>query len=130
MRQALNKIMLPLLTAALLSGCVYRQDILQGNVLLDRDIEKLELGMSREQVKFILGTPMVADPYHPDRWDYLLYVDSMKEERDRYRHMVMYFGADGLERIEKRGGFDDESMASEVPKAGFEEETEENPTTE
>ncbi len=82
--------LLALLTATILtSACVYRQDILQGNVLLDRDVDKLELGMTREQVRFVLGTPMVATPFHQDRWEYLLYVDSQFEQRDRYRRLTL-----------------------------------------
>lgn len=49
---------------------VYRIDIQQGNVVTQEDVNQLRLGMTRRQVQFILGSPMVTDPFHADRWDY------------------------------------------------------------
>ncbi|MCZ0955245.1 MAG: outer membrane protein assembly factor BamE, partial [Rhodospirillaceae bacterium] len=54
-------------------GCVYRIDIQQGNLLEEDAIEQVELGMTRSQVQFLLGTPMIADSFHQDRWDYTYY---------------------------------------------------------
>ncbi len=55
-----------------LSACtIYRIDVQQGN-LLDQDaVEKLKVGMNRQQVQFILGSAIIKDPFHPDRWDYV-----------------------------------------------------------
>jgi outer membrane protein assembly factor BamE len=63
---------LVLLTAVSVSGCfrLYVQDIEQGNVLTQEMIDQVRPGMTRRQVTFILGTPLVADPFHADRWDY------------------------------------------------------------
>lgn len=130
MRKLFNRTALLALVSAtmLTSACVYRQDILQGNVLLDRDVDKIELGMTCDQVRFVIGTPMVATPFHPDRWVYLLYVDSQYEQRDQYRRLVLTFDAEGLTDIQKQGF---ESKAGDaVPKAGFEETVEESPTDE
>lgn len=52
---------------------VHRIDINQGNTLDRESIDKLELGMTEAQVRFLLGNPLVADSFHPDRWDYVYY---------------------------------------------------------
>ena len=59
---------------ALSSGCVYRASIAQGNLIKEEDIAQLEIGMTKNQVRFLLGTPMVDDPFHAERWDYIYYL--------------------------------------------------------
>lgn len=100
-------LLLPLLI--LLSACVYRQDIPQGNFFKEEDVEKLEVGMTREQVRFVMGTPMIRDPFHPERWDYVFYVDSQQEERNRYQRVTVFFEGDALARFETLG-VSDESL--------------------
>ena len=60
--------------AGLLSGCVYRPTISQGNLIKAEDLEEVRVGMTRNQVRFLLGTPMIDDPFHRDRWDYVYYI--------------------------------------------------------
>jgi len=63
-----------LVLALSLSGCsswVYRIDIPQGNYLEQKDIETLQVGMTKEQVKYILGSPVVVDSFESDTWHYL-----------------------------------------------------------
>jgi len=62
-----------ILTTVLSSGCVYRSGIIQGGQIDDRAIKRVEVGMDRDQVKRLLGTPSVNNPYHIDRWDYLFF---------------------------------------------------------
>ena len=66
----------PLLLSALflVSGCVFQAPISQGNLLQQEDIDQVEVGMTRSQVRFLLGTPMINDPFHADRWDYVYYL--------------------------------------------------------
>ena len=64
-----------LLTAAIacsVAGCgiLYKQPIYQGNLLDKAAVDQLQVGMSRQQVQVLLGTPSTADPFHHDRWDY------------------------------------------------------------
>lgn len=70
----MTKRLLPLLCVgfALATGCniIYKQNIQQGNALEQEDLDQLELGMSKNQVAFLLGTPAIQDPFHHDRWDY------------------------------------------------------------
>ena len=55
----------------LANGCVYQAALSQGNLLDQEDIDQVEVGMTRGQVRFLLGTPMIDDPFHEDRWDYV-----------------------------------------------------------
>lgn len=79
MRQRLFSIAVSLTVATLVaSGCsrmrvpgVYRLDIQQGNVVTQDMLERVELGMDKRKVQFILGTPLVVDVFREDRWDYV-----------------------------------------------------------
>ncbi|VAW82123.1 Outer membrane beta-barrel assembly protein BamE [hydrothermal vent metagenome] len=50
---------------------VYRIDIQQGNVITPEMVNQVRMGMSKRQVQFILGAPMLIDPFHAERWDYV-----------------------------------------------------------
>lgn len=65
-----------LLTAVLMlaGGCVYRASVSQGNLIEQDDLDQVEVGMTRNQVRFLLGTPMIDDPFHASRWDYVYYL--------------------------------------------------------
>ena len=92
----------------LLAGCqsvtlpglsAHKIDIQQGNVVTQDMVAKLKPGMSRSQVRFALGTPLIADPFHPDRWDYV-YVMHKKGKLVAQRRIVAVFQDDKLVRIE------------------------------
>ena len=59
--------------AFVLTACVtpYRTDVQQGNAVSTETLEKLPLSMNKRQVRFLLGTPLVTDPFRQDRWDYI-----------------------------------------------------------
>ena len=83
-----------------LSSCFltpHRIDIQQGNYFDPEAVAKLKPGMTRSQVRFLLGTPLVADPFHPDRWDYLFILrpeGKLKQER----RLTVWFDGDRLVR--------------------------------
>lgn len=54
-----------------LTSCVYRMDIEQGNAIDEDKVAKLELGMNKKQVSFLLGKPAIKDLYHDNKWHYL-----------------------------------------------------------
>ena len=62
------------------TGCVkmlpeaYKIDIQQGNLVKQKNLEKLKLGMTQKQVKFVLGTPLLTDVFNANRWDYIYYL--------------------------------------------------------
>lgn len=89
------------LIAAALAACVYRIDIQQGNLLDDEDIGQIEVGMTRSQVQFLLGTPMVADTFHRDRWDYAYYYRRGRSDDTIKRWVVVHFENDRVARIER-----------------------------
>jgi outer membrane protein assembly factor BamE len=68
----------------------YRPDVQQGNVITRDMVEQLRAGMTRDQVKFMLGTPLLTDGFHPDRWDYLYYLNPRRGATQR-RNLVIYF---------------------------------------
>lgn len=61
---------LVLTAAVMLSGCVYKIDIQQGNDITEEMVAQLEVGMSKRDVTRILGLPLITDPFNKDRWDY------------------------------------------------------------
>jgi outer membrane protein assembly factor BamE len=87
--------------ALALAACVYRIDIQQGNLLDDEDINRVDVGMTRSQVQFLLGTPMVADSFHRDRWDYAYYYRRGRSPDAIQRWIVVYFENDRVARIER-----------------------------
>lgn len=87
--------------AVLLAGCVYRIDVQQGNLLDEEVVEQVEVGMTRSQVQFLLGTPMVEDTFHDQRWDYPYYFVRGREDEVRSRWLVVYFDGDRVARVER-----------------------------
>jgi outer membrane protein assembly factor BamE len=85
-----------------LVGCVYRPDIQQGNLLLIDDVEQVKPGMTRSQVRYLLGTPMVSDPFVPDRWDYIYTFQRGRDRKVDRSHFVVHFEGDKVASIEKR----------------------------
>jgi outer membrane protein assembly factor BamE len=76
----------------------YRIDIRQGNYITQEMVAQLKPGMSRDQVRFILGTPLVADIFHADRWDYIY---SFKPGRGEcsMRRFAVFFADNKLVRV-------------------------------
>lgn len=98
MRSLLIMILPALLFA---SGCsVYRIDIQQGNTLEVEQVEKLKTGMSREQVAYLLGTPLVQDPFHANRWDYV-YSFKPGGREPKSQHLTLHFDNGTLSKIER-----------------------------
>jgi outer membrane protein assembly factor BamE len=87
---------------ALSAGCVYRPNIQQGNLLKIDDINQVTVGMTRSQVRYLLGTPMVADPFQPDRWDYIYTLRRGRESKVDRSHFVVHFEGDKVAKIDKR----------------------------
>lgn len=77
----------------------YRIDIQQGNVVTQEMVDKVKPGMTRQQVRFVLGTPPIVDPFHEDRWDYVYYYKKGGTVQE-HRRLVLLFSGDTLKRIE------------------------------
>ncbi|MDH3588957.1 MAG: outer membrane protein assembly factor BamE [Gammaproteobacteria bacterium] len=88
-----------LLTAFLASGCVYKLNVNQGNRVTAEDIADVEIGMTRSQVRFLLGTPMIADPFHQARWDYVYYFRNGKTGKEVQRRFIVNFDGDIVSHV-------------------------------
>src|SRR5690606_23771265 len=80
-------------------GFPYRADVQQGNWVTAEQVERLETGMTREQVRYILGTPTLQDIFHADRWDYPYYNKPGYGDADE-RSFTVWFENDQLVRWE------------------------------
>jgi len=78
----------------------YRIDIRQGNHIDETMLAQLKPGMTREQVRFALGSPLVADVFHSDRWDYVYRFKSGKGGKTEQRAVSVFFVNDKLDRVE------------------------------
>jgi outer membrane protein assembly factor BamE len=88
--------------AAAATGCVsvYRVDVPQGNVVTQEMLDLLKPGMTPNQVRFVLGTPLVTDPFHKERWDYFYSLRKGNAQTAEMRRVTVYFKNDQLARIE------------------------------
>ncbi len=102
----MQKLMLTLVVTSLLVGCstlgVYKVDIPQGTPLTQAQASKVQVGMSHQQVRFLLGSPTVTDPLNPLRWDYIYnyipgtYAKKAKIPAAHGQHLKIYFKAEGI----------------------------------
>ena len=84
-----------------LGACIYRIDIQQGNLLEESVIEQVEIGMTRSQVLFLLGSPMVVDSFHQNRWDYTYYFQHGRSRDIERRWFVVYFEGDRVASLDR-----------------------------
>jgi outer membrane protein assembly factor BamE len=87
-----------ILLSPVLSSCVYKMDIRQGNFVTQDMRDKLKIGMTKLQVRYVMGTPLLNDAFHANRWDYVY-----RLERDRklieQQNLTLYFEGDKLARM-------------------------------
>lgn len=76
----------------------YHLDVRQGNYLTQEMVAQLKPGLTRDQVRFILGTPLVSDPFHANRWDYVYRMQRGYEPAEQ-RHLVVYFDGNKLASV-------------------------------
>ena len=87
----------------LVSGCaVHVPDVQQGNILEPAALAKLHTGLSKKQVKFLMGTPIVEDAFHPDRWDYVYWL-KVEDKRPVQKRVTVFFDHDVVSRLETEG---------------------------
>ena len=77
----------------------YKPDIQQGNFVSQEMMSQLKPGMTREQVRFILGTPLLVDIFHADRWDYVYWRETQTGKRES-RKVAVFFSDGKLDRVE------------------------------
>jgi outer membrane protein assembly factor BamE len=74
-------------------------DIQQGTIITSEMVAQLKPGMTRSQVRFVMGTPTIADPFHADRWDYIYTLAKGANAVSERNHVALYFEGDQLVRI-------------------------------
>ena len=79
---------------------VYRIDIQQGNQVTQEMLSKLEPGMTKSQVSFVMGTPMLIDVFHPNRWDYIYSFHPGNGTREQRRITLYFDEAETLDYID------------------------------
>ena len=100
----------PLLAGSLLialAGCgsnfgfpgVYRINVEQGNVVTEEMVEQLRPGLNRRQVRYIMGTPLIEDAFHENRWDYRYLLRNGNESLSETQ-LTLWFEGDELARVE------------------------------
>jgi outer membrane protein assembly factor BamE len=96
-----QRLLLGCALAAIGSGCVYRINIQQGNFLDQAAVDQIKAGMTRSQVRYLLGTPMVADTFNKERWDYIYYLKKGRSRHVDSRRVTVYFDGDKVARLDK-----------------------------
>lgn len=97
----------------------YHIAIRQGNYVTQEMVAQLKPGLTRDQVRFILGTPLVADPFHSNRWDYVYSYQAVRQKPE-YRRMIVFFEDGRLSRLggdvtaSEQGGATVEAAVSEA----------------
>ncbi len=101
------KSMLPLAVALSAAACSWvpnisphRIEIQQGNFVTQEMVAQLKPGMSKDQVKFILGTPLITDVFHADRWDYVFTRVRANSRDVEKRRIAVYFEDGKLKRVD------------------------------
>jgi len=97
--------LLALIALASLAGCSYFQfpgvhkiEIQQGNIITQEMVDQLKPGMTKRQVRFVLGTPLIADPFNQDRWDYF-YSKRHPDGKETKERITVFFEGDILTHI-------------------------------
>jgi len=115
MLKSLSKFVAVVLCLAFLGACgglVYKQDIQQGNVLDRDDVAELREGMTKQQVRVLLGSPSITSPFHADRWDYMN-TYARRSGKPRKRVLTLHFENDRL--VAMQGNYlDEENLATEA----------------
>jgi len=86
----------------------YVPDVIQGNFISSEQYSKLQVGMSREQVRQILGTPLLADYFHANRWDYIFEFQRAGQKMGKERRVTVFFEGDKVSK------FDGDALPTEV----------------
>ena len=96
-----------------LAGCslmphfLYRIDVQQGNVVTQEMVEMLKPGMTKSQVRFVMGSPLIVDVFRDNRWDYA-YIQREKGDLIEQKRLTIFFEEDRLVRIENFFPFSDD----------------------
>jgi outer membrane protein assembly factor BamE len=107
----MQKVLIHLVVGATLAGCgggrvidrlpfVYQMPVQQGNIITDEMVDRLQPAMTKSQVRYLMGTPMLEDIFHADRWDYT-YTIRRPHQETQIKRLTLFFDKDGnLHQVE------------------------------
>lgn len=95
----MRKILIFILLLSTSACSIYKVDVQQGNVLEPKQIAKLQVGQTKRQVLFIMGEPLLKDPFHQERWDYI-YLFRPGGQATTRQLLTLYFQGDTLKKID------------------------------
>lgn len=101
MKTLFQRLLLGSTLAILASGCVYRINIQQGNYLDQAAVDQVKEGMTRSQVRYLLGTPLAADAFNKERWDYIYYLKKGRSRHVDSRRVTVYFDGEKVAKLDK-----------------------------
>ena len=110
----MQKILIYTIIPLILAACAHKIDIQQGNVLSEEKLGLVHQGMEARQVRQLLGTPMLNDPFHPDRWDYYYSMQKGTAVQERYR-ATLFFNNGRVVRIEREGPIPEKDLPQLPP---------------
>lgn len=94
--------MASLISLSIVSACsIHRPDVQQGNFLDEENVGKLSAGMNKTEVRYLMGTPLLQDPFHANRWDYVYLYEHPGKQRQLGR-VTVFFDNDKVSRIDKQ----------------------------
>ncbi|MDH5633140.1 MAG: outer membrane protein assembly factor BamE [Gammaproteobacteria bacterium] len=104
MKKSRYILILLVFTLLSLSGCgiIYIPDVQQGNMIKAEDVERIKAGMTEKQVRFVLGTPLIQDPFHNDRWDYYYSYQKGGSSKVERRQATVFFRDGKVSRVSKQ----------------------------
>ena len=79
----------------------YRMNVQQGNYLEAKDVDQVKVGMTQSQVRFLIGTPMIADPFNAERWDYVFFFKVGRTRQEIMNRMTLWFEDERVVRIDR-----------------------------
>jgi outer membrane protein assembly factor BamE len=97
----IQRLCLVLAAALMACGCVYRINIQQGNYLDQAAVNQVKEGMTRSQVRYLLGTPLAAESFSKERWDYIYYLKRGRTRHVDSRRVSVYFDGEKVARLDK-----------------------------
>lgn len=88
-----------LASTLLLTSCVYTLDIQQGNILEQKEVDKLRLDLTKNQVIYVLGNPVIKDSFSDDAWVYLYTFKNRNDQLEKSKKLTLYFKDDKLKSV-------------------------------
>jgi outer membrane protein assembly factor BamE len=85
---------------ALAACSVHKIDVQQGNVITQEMMEKLSVGMEKRQVMLLLGSPLIEDPFHSGRWDYVYSFIAGNSPEEQFAHVTLSFEGNKVTKID------------------------------